>query len=203
MKFKEFNDDYVRRLTDADSDIGEHFAAYFGHVLFLKLQVRLHSKHLLEDVRQDTFVRVLAILRKRKGVNCPERFGAFVNGVCENVIRELGRSEMRAEPWDAQHMEEPLDPSASPDAKLIDADSKREIALILSQLTEKDRKILQAIFLDELDKAEVCRIFDVERSYLRVLLFRAKHQFREAYNRCHGNCRGNRDGAPHVSTKGR
>jgi RNA polymerase sigma-70 factor (ECF subfamily) len=191
LKFQTFNDDYVRRLTDADSETGEHFAAYFGHVLFLKLQVRLRSKHLLDDVRQDTFVRVLAILRERNGVNCPERFGAFVNGVCDNVIRELERSDMRAEPWDAQHVEDPLDPSADPDAKLINADSRREIDLILSQLTETDRKILQAIFLDELDKAEVCRMFDVEPHYFRVMLFRAKHQFREAYNRCHGNCGGN------------
>jgi RNA polymerase sigma-70 factor (ECF subfamily) len=206
LKFESFNDEYVRRLTDGDSDAGAHFAAYFGDVLFMKLQVRLRSKHLLEDVRQETFVRVLAILRQRDGVKRPERFGAFVNGVCENVMRELERLDMRAEPWDQLRMEEPIDPTGDPDAALINAESRREIEEILSQLMEKDRKILQAIFLDEMDKGEVCRMFEVEPRYLRLLLFRAKHQFREAYNRCRGNgggnCGGNGNGAPPVNPNG-
>jgi RNA polymerase sigma-70 factor (ECF subfamily) len=206
LKFETFNDDYVRRLTDGDSDAGAHFAAYFGDVLFMKLQVRLRSRHLLEDVRQETFVRVLAILRQSNGVEHPDRFGAFVNGVCENVMRELERSDKRAEPWDPRRMEDPIDPTEDPDATLTNAESRRKIEEILSQLTEKDRKILRAIFLDEMDKAEVCRVFEVEPRYFRVLLFRAKHQFREAYNRCHGNCGGssgrNCKGAPPVNPNG-
>ena len=147
----------------------------------LKLRVRLRSNELIEDIRQETLFRVLAILLKAAGVDRPERFGAFVNGVCENVIREFCRLDGRAEPWD-DNMDEPIDPSVNLDGALVNADLKREIARIFSQLQDKDRKILQAIFLEEIDKREVCRMFEVDSNYLRVLIFRAKLEFRKVYN---------------------
>jgi RNA polymerase sigma factor (sigma-70 family) len=180
LKFESFNEDYVRRLTAGDSGAGAHFAAYFGSVLYLKLRVRLRNLELIEDIRQETLLRVLVILREGEGVERPERFGAFVNGVCTNVARELCRAEGRAEPWD-ESIAEPIDPTVDLDAELVNADQKREIKRIFAVLQEKDRKILQALFLDEIDKAEVCRMFQVDASYLRVLVYRAKVQFRNAY----------------------
>jgi RNA polymerase sigma-70 factor (ECF subfamily) len=197
LKFESFNEDYVRRLTDGDSEAGEHFAAYFESVLFLKLRVRLRSLELIEDVRQETLLRVLAILRKGEGVYRPERFGAFVNGVCNNVMRELRRLDQRDAPWDEDNIEEPIDSSIDLDANLVNAESKRVVEQVLAALPEKDRKILQAIFLDEIDKPEVCRMFKVDANYLRVLLYRAKAQFRDAYYRRadgHGNGHGDGNG---------
>jgi RNA polymerase sigma-70 factor (ECF subfamily) len=178
--FETFNEDYVRRLTNGDSGAGEHFASYFGTLLFMKLRVRLRSAELIEDVRQETLTRVLVVLRQGAGVDRPERFGAFVNGVCNNVVRELCRLDGRDEPWD-ENMDEPIDPTVDLDAELVNADLKREIGRIFAALPEKDRRILQAIYLDEIDKAEVRRLFQVDAGYLRVLLHRAKVQFRKAY----------------------
>ena len=170
----------MRRLTNGDSGAGEHFASYFGNLLFMKLRVRLRSAELIEDVRQETLTRVLLVLRQGAGVERPERFGAFVNGVCNNVVRELCRLDGRDEPWD-ENMDEPIDPTVDLNAELVNADLKREIGRIFAALPEKDRRILQAIYLDEIDKAEVCRLFQVDAGYLRVLLHRAKVQFRKAY----------------------
>jgi len=181
LTFETFNEEYVRRLADGDSRAGEHFASYFGNLLFMKLRVRLRSAELIEDVRQETLTRVLVILRHGAGVDRPERFGAFVNGVCNNVVRELCRLDEREEHWDEHTMEEPIDPTVDLDAELVTADSKREIERIFAELPEKDRRILQAIYLDEIDKAEVCRLFQVDGGYLRVLLYRARAQFRRAY----------------------
>jgi RNA polymerase sigma factor (sigma-70 family) len=183
LRFESFNEDYVRRLADGDSGTGDHFASYFGDLIYLKLRVRLRSIELIEDIRQETLTRVLEILRQRGGVERPERFGAFVNGVCNNVTRELRRLEQRAEPWDENNMDEPIDPTIDLDAGLVSADSKREIERILAELPRKDRRILRAIYLDQMDKAEVCRLFRVDTDYLRVLVYRAKAQFREAYDR--------------------
>jgi len=178
--FESFNEDYLRRLTDGDSGAGDHFAAYFGNLLFLKLRVRVRSAELIDDIRQETLTRVLVILREGPGVQRPERFGAFVNGVCNNVVRELCRLDGREEPW-SENMEDPPDPAVDLDANLVNADSKREIAQAFAALAEKDRRILQAIYLDEIDKAEVCRQFHIRAGYLRVLLHRAKVQFRKTY----------------------
>ena len=194
MTFETFNDEYVRRLSDGDSGAGDHFASYFGNLLFLKLRVRLRSTELIDDIRQETLMRVLVILREGRGVKRPERFGAFVNGVCNNVVRELCRLDGREEPWDA-NMEDPTDPTVDLDANLVNADAKREIQLVFAQLPEKDRTILKAIYLDEIDKAEVCRQFQIEPGYLRVLMHRAKVQFRRAYRDRGGPPAVNRAGA--------
>jgi RNA polymerase sigma-70 factor (ECF subfamily) len=191
LKFESFNEDYVRRLTDGDSDAGGHFASYFGDLLYLKLRVRLRSIELIEDICQETLTRVLEILREGPGVERPERFGAFVNGVCNNVMRELQRLDERTEPWDEHNMDEPIDPTVDLDAELVNAEMKREIKQVFALLPEKDRAILQAVFLDEKDKAEVCRLFNVDGDYLRVLVHRAKAEFREAYNRCREDRQGN------------
>jgi RNA polymerase sigma-70 factor, ECF subfamily len=180
LKFESFNEDYVRRLAEGDSGAGEHFASYFGNLLFLKLRVRLRSLHLIEDIRQETLTRVLIILREGQGVKRPERFGAFVNGVCENVVKELCRLDGRGQPLD-DTVEEPVDSTVDLDAELLNADLKREIRQIFARLQEKDRRILQALFLDDKDKKEVCRMFHVDPGYLRVLVHRAKAQFRKAY----------------------
>lgn len=180
MKFEPFNAQYVRQLADGDPTASDHFAEYFGKLLFLKLRVRLRSVELIKDIRQETLARVLEVVRQGSGVNCPERFGPFVNGVCENVIREYCRWEGRAEPWE-DHMEEPVDPKADLDAALLSADMRRSIDRVFAHLPEKDRKVLKAIFLDEIDKAEVCRLFQVNPDYLRVLIHRAKEQYRRVY----------------------
>jgi len=170
----------VRRLADGDTAAGERFASYFGEILYLKLRVRLRSPELIEDVKQETLLRVLLILRQGSGVQCPERFGAFVNAVCNNVMRELCRLDRRYEAWD-ENIEEPPDTTVDLDAPLVNEDMRREVGRILRELHERDRTILRAIFLDELDKREICRRFGIEPGYLRVLVHRAKEHYREVF----------------------
>jgi len=180
LQFETFNGEYVRRLTEGDSGAGEHFASYFGSLLSLKLRMRLRSPESIQDVLQTTLLRVLQILREGSGVRSPERFGAFVNAVCENVIREHWRAERRYETWDAD-IDEPIDPSIDLDAGLVNADRKRKIEEILNALPERDRRILRAVFLEEADKEALCARFKIDANYLRVLQHRAKAHFREAF----------------------
>src|ERR1700722_8382893 len=81
-----FDQDYVNRLTQGDVETERHFTHYFGELLVIKLRSRLHSSQSVEDVRQETFLRVLRVLRNKGGIRNPERLGGFVNSVCENVL---------------------------------------------------------------------------------------------------------------------
>ena len=47
--------------------------------------------------------------------------------------------------------------------------------------SERDRRLLREIFLEERDKDAVCQDFGVDRDYLRVLLHRAKQAFKAVY----------------------
>ena len=188
MKFESFDAEYVRRLTNGDPEVEDHFASYFTNVLDLKLRVRLHTWQSIDDVKQETLARVLTILRQGEGVKQPERFGAFVSAVCNNVIREQQRFEGRYDPLDEQ-AEESADSTVDLDAPLVHDDLRREIEQIMRELPEKDSSILRAVYLQEMDKEEVCRRHQVDAGYLRVILHRAKVRFRVAYL-------GERDGLP-------
>ena len=181
LQFESFDGEYVRRLTEGDPGAGDHFASYFGNLLRIKLRMRLRSPEAIQDVVQTTLLRVLEILREGAGVRNPERFGAFVNAVCENVLREHFRAERRYDASDGK-TEEPADPSADPDAGLVNADRKQTIAEVLAALPERDRQLLRALFLEEVDKKVLCARFRIAPDYLRVLQHRAKAHFREAYS---------------------
>ena len=60
-------------------------------------------------------------------------------------------------------------------------DTERVVRQILSALTERDRRLLQAVLLEERDKDEVCAEFGISREYLRVLVHRAKQSFKSFY----------------------
>ena len=155
-----------------------HFTTYFGELLSLKLRVRIRSPQLIEDIRQETLLRVLQTLRN-KGVDHPERFGAFVSGVCNNVLMEMVRADLRHDRLDSEM--DPADQRVNLDAPLVTRQRQRQVEDVLRELPEKDRELLRMVFLEELDKAEICKRFQVSEDYLRVLLYRAKSRFRTTY----------------------
>jgi RNA polymerase sigma-70 factor, ECF subfamily len=184
LEVTSFDQEYLHRLKDGDSETQRHFTRYFGELLSIKLRNRVRSPHLIEEVRQETFLRVLLIVR-RDGIDHPERLGAFVNSVCNNVVREMFRSESRS----AQMPEtapDVVDEGPSPETILFSRQRKSQVWKILESLPEKDRDLLRQVFLEERDKDEICRAFDVDREYLRVLLHRAKARFRNALQQAAG-----------------
>src|SRR3989440_12273897 len=91
VEFFTFSQAYVERLREGDPSTEQHFVAYFEQLLHIKLRSRMLTSDKVEDLRQETFIRVIAVLRK-DGVRQPERFGAFVNSICNNVLLEHYRS---------------------------------------------------------------------------------------------------------------
>ena len=178
MLFHSFDDDYIRRLAAGDAVVESHFGAYFGELLSLKLRVRLRSPQLIEDVRQETLLRVLKTVRNQ-GVEHPERFGGFVCAVCNNVLMEMMRADRRHDQMDPDT--DPADATVDLDAPLVNEQHRRQVEKVLEDLPEKDRKLLRMYFLEERDKREICRHFEVAEDYLRVLLHRAKGRFRSLY----------------------
>ena len=179
-----FDDNYIRLLVDGDPATEQHFVAYFGDLLWAMLRSRVRSPQLLEDVRQETFLRVLRNLRT-SGMEHPERLGPYVVSVCRNTLYETFRSESRfCEMGDEGSAM--VDPAAGADQACITGERKRQVEAVLKGLPKKDRDLLKALFLDEMDKDEICRKFAVDRDYLRVLLHRARLKFRAAYSQSQG-----------------
>ena len=176
MDVTSFNQEYVQRLRDGDPETQRHFTRYFADLLNVKLRSRVRSPQLIEEVRQETFLRVLLIVR-RDGVAHPERLGAFVNSVCNNVMLETFRRESRSVPM-PEPVPEMIDEGPSPESAMVSSQRRSQVQTILESLPQKDRELLRLVFLEERNKDEICRTFKVDRAYLRVLVHRAKSRFR-------------------------
>lgn len=187
MQFYSFNVGYVESLCAGDPQAQEHFVVYFTELLQLKLRNRLQSPQAIEDIRQETFTRVLTVLRRDGGLRQPERLGAFVNMVCNNVLLEHYRSAGRSESLDVEGRPEPAAKGADALETAVAGQIQDKVREILLDLDQRDRSLLQAVFIDERDRDEVCREFGVDRDYLRVLLHRAKQEFKTEYVKRMGN----------------
>ena len=177
MQYQSFDREYVQRLVTGDPETERHFVAYFSELLLIKLRRALRSFHAIEDVRQETFLRVFRTLRGRE-LASPQGLGAFVNAVCNNVLFEHYRSAARHSPLPDESRDAP-GASPDPEDECVTAERKRSVRLVLQRLPAKDREILRMIFLEEKEKDEVCRLYRVDRNHLRVLLHRAKNRFRD------------------------
>jgi len=181
LEFCSFDATYIDNLCAGDRPTEEHFVGYFTALLQLKLRSRLQSPQAVEDVRQETFARVLKALRNPGTLRQPERLGAFVNTVCNNILFEHYRASSRSQSLDEEGQPEPS--ASGADALKIAADNqmKAKVREILLKMPQRDRRLLNAVFLDERDRDDVCREFGVDREYLRVLLHRAKQEFKVEY----------------------
>ena len=177
-----FDSAYLNRLRDGDPETERHFVTHFSNVIRLSLRYRLRSWELIDDIRQETFLRVLNFIRSDRSLDHPERLGAYVHSVCINVMMELLRASTRHPPIPEEAMDV-VDRRVNVETGVVTRERKELVRNVLSELAEKDQKILRAVFLEEVDKAEICERFQVDRDYLRVLVHRAKARFREAFGR--------------------
>jgi RNA polymerase sigma-70 factor, ECF subfamily len=158
----------------------QHFVGYFTQLIHVKLRSRLRSLPAIEDVRQETFTRVLLALRDDK-IRQPERLGAYVNSMCNNVLRESYRSSQRDTSLEDEQTQDFPDKTVDILGAYAAKQTKDKVRETLQELPEKDRRLLHEIFLEERDKDEVCREWGITRDYLRVLLYRAKLSFKSKY----------------------
>ncbi len=173
-----FDQDYLKRLRGFDPDTERHFTRHFRQLIRLKLRGKIRSPQLLEDISQETFLRVLGAVRKEGALDHPDRLPAFVHAVCKNVMLELLRFDTRHPPY-PDNAPEPMAAASDPDEPIVNDERKALVRSILAEMPSRDREILKLVFLEETDKAEICRRFRVDSGYLRVLVHRAKQRFRK------------------------
>ncbi len=130
----------------------------------------------VEDIVQETIARFLAASQEDK-IRNTEAAGAFLNGVCRNVISEYRRRSLRDEPMPEVVPEPPG--RALAETELFDL--RQAIAQGLAELPERDRRILRAFYLEENTKEEILRQTGLTDQNFRVILFRAKEKFRAIY----------------------
>lgn len=183
MLFTAFDAAYLERLQRGDPQTERHFASYFSELIRLKLRSRLNSPEAIDDVRQETFARVLALVRAEDGIRQPERLGALVNSICNNVLMEHYRAKRRPQSSiDDEPEGDLVAPGVSVSGMFEVDETARVVHKILRDMPDRDRRLLQSVLLEERDKDEVCAELGLSRDYLRVLIHRAKQAFASIYH---------------------
>lgn len=179
MHFCEFDQGYVSRLMSGDPATERHFAHYFGELIRMTARRRLGRSRAVqpEDVEQETFLRVLRLLRSPGGIRQPESLGGLVTAVCRNVLREMRRAETRGGScFDETRQAAESEPGM--EGQLLRQERRRALYEALGALSPFERRVVEAIFLEEDEREDVARRIGVSRGYLRVLLQRAKARLR-------------------------
>ena len=180
-----FDSVYLRLLQEGDPATEAHFCVYFSDLLRIKLRSRQLAAADISEISQETFTRVLEAVRAG-AIREPDRLGAFVNSTCNNILQESYRRRIREQHVDLDSVEIPdlhIDLQGTMEAE----EKNKDVRTALNRMEKRDRQILLALFFDERDKDDVCREFKVKREYLRVLLHRAKGNFRSRFGRGAGN----------------
>lgn len=183
MDFVTFDASYVSKLRAGDAPTEQHFITYFSELILLKLRPRLRRPEQIEDVKQETFSRTLSLIRSEGGLRHAERLGPLVNSICNNVLMEQYRSSGRVEALEDEAAAQLVETRPNALSMVISDDTRKLVRRVLDDLSERDRRLLRAVFLEERDKDEVCTELGVDRDYLRVLLHRAKSSFRVVYSK--------------------
>jgi len=174
-----FDGEYVQRLRDGDPATESHFVAYFRQLLRIKLRARYLSADIIEDLQQETFIRVFRALRAEGGIRQPERIGAFVNSVCNFVLQEHYRAQGKKHQLEEEDVDPP-DKVLNLEKLAIAEEVNERVRDAVKSLSPRERDLIRKIFFLEMEKEEVCRDLGVSRDYLRVLLHRAIEHLRDA-----------------------
>jgi len=130
----------------------------------------------VDDIVQESMLRFMRA-EQRQSIRNTAELGAFLNGVCRNVILEY-RRRTRREPIADPDIPIP-DPGIRPEADVLEM--RDAIDNSLAELAERDRSILRALYLEGKEKEQICKERGMTDAQFRVVLFRAKERFRRLY----------------------
>lgn len=179
MELYLFDSDYVQRLRDGDAETESHFVGYFRQLLRIKLRARYLDADVIDDIQQETFIRVFRALRTDGGIRQPERIGSYVNSVCNFVLQEHYRDRGKHQPSEDEDTEIP-DKILNLEKLTIANEVNEQVRDAVKSLAPKERDLIRKVFFQELEKDEVCAELGVTRDYLRVLMHRAIEHLRDA-----------------------
>ncbi len=155
------------------------YEKYSERVFFLALSERF-SRDDAEDIRAETFLRVLQALREGK-LRKPDSLPSFVVGIALNVMREHRRQ--RAGTDSLTDREHEIAGGESPESAFLDKEVSRSIEELASQLKPRERQFLRMFYYEELPKEEIARALGIREERLRLVKSRALKSFRGIYEK--------------------
>jgi RNA polymerase sigma factor (sigma-70 family) len=162
--------------SDSETALYEKYSA---RVYYLAMK-ETRSQHDAEDVRAETFLRVLQAIRGNR-IRSAESLGSFVLGVTHNVLRELyARRRQSADLIPAEEAELAI---PSHEQFYMDQEVRLAIQRTIGRLKPREQLVLRLLIYDELSSEEVARRVAIAPERVRLVKSRALKHFREIHKR--------------------
>lgn len=149
----------------------------------LRPRLRLKVSHELgfacpdiDDVVQESLRRFIESMTSQR-LHTPEAKGAFLIGICRNVILEYRRKIFRDLPM-PEIMPEPKPNQITPPELL---EMREAIEEGMRHLSARDAQVLRMFYLEERTVPEILKATSLTEATFRVVLCRAKARFRQIY----------------------
>ena len=137
-----------------------------------------------EDLRQEVRIRLLNCLRANR-FNGDSALSTFVHRVTRNVGIDSTRKAYRhrEETVGGSDVEIAARSAEDPGARLVAQDL---LSRILERLSDRDRAVVDLVFVQHLSYAEAARRLEISDGAFRVLMFRCKNRLLKTMRRLEG-----------------
>ncbi len=155
------------------------YEKYAAKVYYLALR-ESRLPHDAEDVRAETFLRVIRAIRGNQ-VRSAAALPGFILGTTRNVLYELfARRRQAGKVTDPDTAELTM---PSHEKLFLDFEVQQAIEQAIVRLKPRERDLLRMHFYEELPVDEIARRSGIARERVRLVKSRALQHFREAYKR--------------------
>lgn len=175
----------AERILEGDTAIGDEFVERMQPVVSRIVRGRVTERSDEQDLTQAVFLQVFANLESYSGSVPLEHWVSRVAvNVCLKQFRhESRRPELRrADLSDEQN--ELLDSLATSEGEITPDEqfaAKELAAVLLGQLTAKERLIMSLLYLDGLSLAEVATATGMSNLAIRLISFRSRTKMKSAF----------------------
>jgi RNA polymerase sigma-70 factor (ECF subfamily) len=153
------------------------YEKYSPKVYYLALR-ESRLPHDAEDVRAETFLRVLQAIRGNS-LRSPESLASFVLGTTRNVLYELFQRRKQAGKTKEPEAADLSTPSH--EEQFLDSEVQHAIERTIVRLKPRERDLLRMHFYEELPTKEIARRAGIAPERVRLVKSRALKHFREFY----------------------
>jgi RNA polymerase sigma factor (sigma-70 family) len=155
------------------------YEKYASRVYYLALR-ESRSTHDAEDVRAETFLRVLQAIRNNQ-VHSKGSLPSFILGTTRNVLHEL--FHRRRQRGVTAQPEEAVLPTPPHEELFLETEVRQAIEQTIARLKPRERVLLRLHFYEELTSVEIARQVGIAPERVRLVKSRALRHFREVYQR--------------------
>jgi len=177
----------VARILQGDDALGDELVQRLQPVVSRIVRGRVTRQAEERDLTQTVFLNVFANLDRYSGAAPLEHWASRVAvNVCLNQYhREKRRPEVRRADLSQEQVElldslSSTDADVSPDKRFA---ASELVALLLEQLTGKERLIMSMLYLDGLHLSEAAAKTGMSSLALRLVSFRARRKMRKGLQR--------------------